>query len=317
MDQVRLGVVGLGNIGRFHASCLLEGKVRGAELTCVCSRRDQPLPATAPVQVFPELPSLLQSGLVDAVVIATPHPQHAAEGIAAFEAGLHVLMEKPIAAHKAEAERLIAAQARHPQTVFAAMYQFRTEPRYRKIRELIQREALGRLVRVNWINTDWFRTDAYYASSAWRATWQGEGGGVLINQCLHNLDLLQWLCGMPARVQGFARLGHYHPIEVEDDVTAWLEWPEGATGIFIGSTGEPHVAVMQNFVDAIREGIPLLAPGAEGLRSVELANAILFSSLLHRPVDLPLDGAAWEARLHDLIAQSALAPAGQLDTSRK
>jgi predicted dehydrogenase len=364
MDKVRLGVIGLGNIGRFHASCLLEGNVGRAELTAVCSRRPQPLPDHPAVRVFPEPASLLASGLVDAVVIATPHPQHTAEGIAAFQAGVHVMMEKPIAAHKADAERLIAAHRQHPQLVFAAMFQFRTEPHYRKIRELIQQGDLGRIVRVNWINTDWFRTDAYYASSPWRATWQGEGGGVLINQCLHNLDMLQWLCGMPKRLRGFCRFGRYHPIEVEDDATAWIEWADGASGVFIGSTGEapgtnrleitgthgrlvleqgrltldrneidmtefcrttqdgfgkpaaqsveipcqsatdPHAAVLQNFVDAILDGTPLLAPGAEGLHSLELANAIVFSSLLDRPLDLPLDGAAWQQRLQELIAQS-------------
>ncbi len=365
MDKVRIGVIGLGNIGRFHASCLIEGKVRRAELTAVCSRRPQPLPDHAAVRVFHELPPLLESGAVDAVVIATPHPQHAAEGIAALAAGLHVMMEKPVAAHKADAERLIAAHRQHPQSVFAAMFQFRTAPCYRKIREMLQAGDLGRIVRVNWINTDWFRTDAYYASSPWRATWRGEGGGVLINQCLHNLDMLQWLCGMPNRVRGFCRFGRYHPIEVEDEATAWIEWADGANGVFIGSTGEApgtnrleitgtrgrlvlesgrltwdrneidmtdfcqsapdgfgkpatqsveipfenapdsHVAVLQNFVDAILDGAPLLAPGAEGLHSVELANAIVFSSLLDRPLDLPMDGAAWQQRLQQLITQSS------------
>jgi predicted dehydrogenase len=232
-----------------------------------------------------------------------------------------------------------------------------------KIQQLI-REELGEIVRVNWINTDWFRTEAYYASSAWRATWRGEGGGVLLNQCLHNLDTLQWLCGMPARVRGFCQLGRFHQIEVEDNVTAWLEWPNGATGVFVSSTGEapgtnrleiagtqgrlvlennqlfltrnetdmvefsltaaqgfvkpeavtreipfasatlPHAILMQNFVNAILDGEPLLAPGAEGIHSVELANAIIYSSLIGETIRLPLDGAAWERKLNQLIAES-------------
>ncbi|MCZ7640695.1 MAG: Gfo/Idh/MocA family oxidoreductase [Verrucomicrobia bacterium] len=167
-----------------------------------------------------------------------PHYQHTTLGIAALEAGRHVMVEKPISVHKADAERLLAAHQRHPQPVFAAMFQLRTEPRYLKIRRLIQGGELGALVRVSWIITDWFRTEVYYASGGWRATWKGEGGGVLLNQCPHNLDILQWLCGMPARVRGFCQLGRYHHIEVEDNVTAYLEWASGATGVFITSTGE-------------------------------------------------------------------------------
>src|SRR5207248_1067235 len=125
-----------------------------------------------------------------------------------------------------------------PGIVFGGMFQLRTEPRYLKIRNLITNGDLGDLVRINWINTDWYRTEAYYASGAWRATWKGEGGGVLLNQCLHNLDTLQWLCGMPARLRGFCQLGRFHHIEVEDNVTAYMEWSGGATGTFISSTGE-------------------------------------------------------------------------------
>jgi predicted dehydrogenase len=370
-----MGVVGLGNIGRHHAAALLEGKVPRAKLSAVCSRRPNPLPSAPSVPVFNELSPLLTSGSVDAVVIATPHPHHAAQGELAFQAGVHVMMEKPIAAHKTGAERLIAAHARHPNTVFAAMYQFRAEPRYHTIRDRIRQGDLGQLVRVNWINTDWFRSEAYYASSDWRATWKGEGGGVLINQCLHNLDTLQWLCGMPRRVRGFCRFGRYHTIEVEDDATAWLEWADGTTGIFISSTGEapgtnrleltgsrgrlvlehgrlmmernetdmleycrnttdgfgkpavlrseipvenavePHTLLLQNFANAILDGEPLIAPGTEGLHSLELANAIVFSSLENRPVDLPLDGAAWQARLQTLIAQSNVVKPRREDTT--
>lgn len=142
-----------------------------------------------PLHIFGDGQQLIQSGVVDAVIIATPHFQHTTLGATAFENGIHALVEKPISSHKADAQRLIAARQKFPEVVFAGMFQLRTEPRYQKIRRLIQ-EDLGQLVRVNWINTDWFRTEAYYASSGWRATWKGEGGGVLLNQCLHNLDTL-------------------------------------------------------------------------------------------------------------------------------
>ncbi|MGA2554651.1 MAG: Gfo/Idh/MocA family oxidoreductase [Verrucomicrobiota bacterium] len=367
MNKVRLGIIGMGNIGKFHADYLLQHQVARCELVAVCSRSLALSEKYQSLKTFTDAHVLLKSGAVDAVMIATPHPQHAALGIAALQAGLHVLVEKPIAWHKAEAERLVAAHQQCPHLVFAAMLQMRVEPRYLKIQKLIRDGELGRIVRVNWINTDWYRTEAYYASSDWRATWKGEGGGVLLNQSLHNLDLLQWLCGMPKRLRGFCQFGRFHHIEVEDDVTAWLEWADGATGAFIGSSGEapganrfeiagsrgtlllennrlvfrrndadmiqfsrtaqagfrkpevwneeipfddapmPHAAITQNFVNAILDGQPLIAPGQEGVNSVELANAMVFSSLAGQTLELPMSGAAWETKLHELIAQSKTA----------
>lgn len=364
MKTVRLGIIGMGNIGRHHADNVREGKVAHCALAAVGARHPAALEVYRPAQIFDDGMNLIRSQAVDAVLIATPHFQHPAFGIAAFEAGVHVLVEKPIAAHKMDAERFIAVHRRHPLCVFGVMSQFRAEPRYQKMRELIQAGALGTLVRVNWINTDWFRPEAYYTSSEWRATWWGEGGGVLINQCLHNLDMLQWLVGMPARVRGFCQFGRFHEIEVEDDVTAYFEWANGATGTFVSSTGEapgtnrleiagtggqlvlerdkllftrnerdavelcraaeqpfaklasttgevpfanaaaPHAELLQNFVNAILTGETLIAPGAEGIHSVELANAILYSSLLEKTVELPLDGTAWETKLSELIANS-------------
>jgi predicted dehydrogenase len=364
VNEVRIGIIGLGNIGRYHAGYLIEGKVPRCRLTAVCTRRAPNVTLPALVAVFDDAEKLFRSGAVDAVLIATPHYSHLELGAAAFAAGLHVLVEKPIAAHKADAERLIAAHRRQPGRVFGAMFQFRVEPRYQKLRDLIQGGALGAVTRVSWINTDWFRPEAYYQSSVWRATWRGEGGGVLINQCLHNLDMLQWLVGMPARVRGFCQFGRFHDIEVEDDVTAYLEWADGATGTFVSTTGEapgtnrlevagtrgrvvlehgrlvftqnetdaaefcraadtafakpgakeleipftdavaPHAVLLENFVAAILDGVPLLAPSAEGIHSLELANAMVLSSLRGEAVALPLDGAAWEAKLHELIANS-------------
>jgi predicted dehydrogenase len=363
---LRLGIIGMGNIGRHHATYLLEGKVARCQLVAVCSTSPQKLTAYAErgLRVWGDGLELIRSGTVDAVLIATPHYQHVSLGIAALEAGLHVMVEKPIAAHRADAERLLAVAARFPRQVLAGMFQLRVEPRYLRIRRLIESGELGRLVRVNWINTDWFRTEAYYASGGWRATWRGEGGGVLLNQCLHNLDVLSWLVGQPRRVRGFCQFGRYHQIEVEDDVTAFLEYGDGSTGVFVASTGEapgtnrleltgtrgravledgklrftrndgdmmvfsrtvrggftkpetwncelpfenaaaPHAVLMENFVAAIRDGTPLIAPGAAGLQSLELANALVYSSLLGQSVDLPLDGAAWEQRLQELIAAS-------------
>jgi predicted dehydrogenase len=363
MNKVRLGIIGMGNIGKYHADYLARGRINRAELTAVCDAF-APLERYQPLKTFKEPDQLFCSGEVDAVIISTPHYQHTTLGIAALEAGLHVMVEKPISAHKADAERLIAVAQQRPQQVFGGMFQLRTEPRYLKIQKLIQSGDLGQVVRMSWLITDWYRTDAYYASGGWRATWKGEGGGVLLNQCLHNLDVIAWLLGLPTRVRGFCQLGRYHNIEVEDNVTAYLEYPNGATGVFITSTGEspgtnrfeiagtrgkvvlennrlaftrnevdmlafsrtskvgfakpevwhveipfadatvPHAIVMQNFVDAILDGSPLLAPGAEGMWSVELANVMLYSSLLGQTVVLPMDSGAYERKLQQLIAES-------------
>ncbi len=366
MNKIRLGIIGMGNIGRHHAGYLLEGDVPRCELSAVCSTSPQKLESyrTRGLKIYDDGLKLIQSGAVDAVIVATPHYQHTTLGIAALENGIHLMCEKPISAHKADAERLIAAHRLHPKIVFSGMFQLRTEPRYLEIQKLIGNGDLGEIVRMSWIITDWFRTEAYYASGGWRATWKGEGGGVLLNQCLHNLDVLGWLLGAPARVRGFCQLGRYHDIEVEDNVTAWLEFPNRATGIFVTSTGEtpgtnrfeiagtrgkvvlennrlaftrndadmiefsraaktgfgkpaveqvdipienaaaPHAMLMRNFVEAILDGSPLRVPGEEGLRSVELANAMLYSSLIGQTVELPMDSAAYEKKLQQLVAES-------------
>lgn len=179
----------------------------------------------------------MKAGICDAVLICTPHYSHTRIGIDALNAGLHVLVEKPISVHKADCERLIDAHKNDKQ-VFAAMFNQRTNPCYRKIKQLIDTGETGRLLRVSWIITDWFRTQQYYDGGGWRATWAREGGGVLLNQCPHQLDLLQWFFGMPSRVSAHCGVGKYHNIEVEDEVTAYFEFPNGATGVFITSTGE-------------------------------------------------------------------------------
>ena len=366
MDKVRIGIIGMGNMGRFHANDLLDGKVPRGELAAVGSTSPHKLEEYKEkgVQIFGSGEEIIASGAIDALLIATPHYQHTSLGVAALEAGLHIMVEKPISAHKADAERLIAAAAARPDQVFGAMFQLRVEPRYQKIRELVQGGELGDLVRVLWIMTDWFRSEAYFQSGGWRATWKGEGGGVLLNQCLHQLDAMQWFTGMPSKVRSHVGIGSWHDIEVEDDVTCYMEFANGASGAFITSSGEtpgsnrfeiagtkgrlilendtltltrnavpsdewcktskigfqkpettveeipipgadaPHATLMTNFVNAILDGEALIAPGPEGLGSVELANVMVYSGLKDEPVDLPMDGAAWEAELNDLIANS-------------
>ncbi len=237
MDQVRIGIIGMGNIGTAHANAILEGKVKGAVLSAVCNRSPERLQPFPMAKHFQEAEALLQCREVDAVLIATPHFDHVPQGIAALEAGKHVLLEKPIAVHKAEAEQLIAAHT-GKSLVFAAMFNQRTDPRYQQLKAMIDDKELGSIHRIHWTITDWFRTEAYYQSSQWRATWKGEGGGVLLNQCPHQLDLWAWLFGMPKQVRAFCQLGRFHDIEVEDAVTAYLEYDQGTTGVFTTTTGE-------------------------------------------------------------------------------
>lgn len=235
--SARVGVVGVGGMGASHARQILEGQVPGLSLAAVADPNADRRAAFAEVPGFPDWRDMLRSGGLDAVVVATPHFSHTEIGIAVLDAGLHLLMEKPLAVHKADAEQLL----RHPRRsgqLFAAMLNQRGDPAYQAVRSLLVRGELGRLQRAHWAMTTWFRTDAYYASAPWRGTWAGEGGGLLINQACHNLDLYQWLFGLPSRVSGHCGFGRYHAIETEDDVTAWFEHADGMTGVFTSSTGE-------------------------------------------------------------------------------
>lgn len=243
MNTVRLGIIGIGNMGYTHAKSVLTGQCPRITLTCVADTNPdrlawvkQQLPPE--VSCFSDAQSLLDARLCDAVLIATPHYFHPPLTILALSLGYHVMSEKPagvIASSVREMNRAAIASGK----VFGVMFNQRTNPRYRAIRELIQSGRLGSLKRSVWMITDWYRTQAYYDSGAWRATWSGEGGGILLNQCPHQLDLWQWLCGMPETVSAELSFGRWHDIEVEDDVSVRVRYPNGATGLFLASTGEP------------------------------------------------------------------------------
>ena len=242
MTKVRLGIIGVGNMGSGHAANILAGKCPEIELTAVADRREarrQWAKETLPegTAIFEEGSDLIQSGLCDAVHICTPHYQHPTLAMEAFAAGLHVMCEKPAGVYT-KAVREMNEAAEKSGKVFAMMFNQRTNCVYRKMHEMVHSGQLGELKRVNWIITDWYRTQIYYDSGDWRATWEGEGGGVLLNQCPHQLDLLQWICGLPKTVQAFCQEGKWHDIEVEDDVTAYLQFANGATGVFVTTTGD-------------------------------------------------------------------------------
>ena len=352
MKQIRLGVIGIGNMGSEHCRSLTGGKCPEIELTAVADirpeRRDwarKTLPDT--VKIYDSGNSLIRDHACDAVLIAVPHYSHEPLAVEALKSGLHVLCEKPIAVEAAAAVRMIRA-AKESGNTLALMFNQRTNCLYRKIRQVMESGEFGAIKRMNWIVTDWYRTQQYYDSGSWRATWAGEGGGVLLNQCPHQLDLLIWLCGMPVKVQAHCQNGKWHHIEVEDDVTAYLEFSNGATGTFITSTGDlpgtnrleidcergklvcedgeirckrlpeserdicfrsddpwfrcdvpeeilptdgenpQHIGVMNAFAAHLLRGDPLIADAEDGLRALQLSNAIHYSGWTGETVCVPV-----------------------------
>ncbi len=369
-QRVKIAVVGVGIMGKAHVKDI--ATLANTELAAVCDVDQTVADACATemqVPVYYDFNDLLEHEQVDAILISTPHYDHTPISIAALKKGIHVLVEKPIAVQVKDAQKMISAYEEAKQTkpnlVFAAMFMQRTYGHWRKIKALIDSGDLGRLVRTTWLITDWFRTQSYYNHGGWRATWKGEGGGVLLNQSPHNIDLYQWFVGMPKRVNGFVTLGKYHQIEVEDEVTAYFEHKNGMVGHFITSTAESpgtnrleivgeqgklvyesgkltfyrnqrsmfeqieqaaggfdkvevveedvpfeptvgpgHRTVIENFANAILKGDKLIAPAAEGISSVMLANTILMSSFERKAVDLPLDEDIYAQKLLSLIEES-------------
>jgi predicted dehydrogenase len=372
-SPVRLGIIGLGNIGQQHIQHI-QTAVTGCEITAICSRQPKVIAGLEKVQHFRDYRQLIDSKLVDAVLIATPTMAHFEQASYALAKGLHLLMEKPIGLSCHEGEQLIARH-QQKQQVFALMLNQRTDPLFIAMKEQVDSGRIGAIQRTHWTMTNWFRPEVYFQVSDWRATWKGEGGGLLVNQCIHNLDIFQWICGLPVSVQSFCSFGKYHDIEVEDEATAYLRYSNGASGLFVGSTGEApginrfdivgdrgtlsfdgdrlqlitnsestsefsqttrdmfgmpatatqditpdrqinqHARVIQNFIDAIREQTPLIAPAEQGLRSLALANAILLSSWENKTVALPLDSANYQQALEQRIAQSNLRKKADIEVS--
>ena len=366
MGKIRLGIIGTGGIGSGHAAIIKT--LSNAELTAVCDINPQALEQfkdQPQIQCFSDSETFFEQSNADAVIISTPHFSHHILAIEALERNLHALVEKPVSVHKNHTAALNAAIAAHPGLVCCAMFCQRTIPAHQKIKQLLDTGEIGEIKRVNWIITDWFRTQSYYDSGDWRASYRGEGGGVLLNQCPHQLDLLQWFCGMPSKITAHAYCGKYHDIEVEDEVTAFMEYPNGATGVFIASTGEApgtnrleitgdrgkllfekgvitfertessvsqfcsnnpnrfavpecwqitipasastagqHKNIIVNFLDAIAGQADLTSPAVEGIRSLEIGNAMILSSWLGRPVELPMDADIYENMLEERIVVS-------------
>lgn len=368
MDEVRIGIIGLGGMGSNHAGYLSRGEISGAKLAAVCDVDAKRLENVREkygenVQAFESADALFAAKCVNAVLVATPHYFHPPLVIQALQNGLHAMSEKPAGVYTKQVREMNEVAAKSDR-VFGVMFNQRTRGDHQKLRELVESGELGEIKRTIYIINNWFRAQSYYDSGGWRATWAGEGGGVLANQCPHNLDLWQWICGMPHRVRAFCHFGKYHDIEVEDDVTAYVEYENGATGVFITSTGEApgtnrleisadrgkvvledgkitfwrtresssqflkewpngfgspevwrceipargggeeHKGITKNWVQAILKGTPLLASGSEGIRGVELANAMMLSTWTDDWVDVPVDEDRFYAELQKRVATS-------------
>jgi len=240
--KVRIGVIGYGNMGTGHAGYLSRREIENAEMTALCDNNPDKLAKAKEnfgdgVAYFDDYKKMLESKLVDLIIIAVPHYFHPVIGMDALNSGINVLSEKPIGVYTKNVEELNEL-AKKSGLTYGIMFQQRTHPAHKKIKQLLDDGVLGDLKRIIWIVTNWYRPQSYYDSGTWRATWAGEGGGVLINQCPHNLDLWQWFFGLPERIRGFCAFGKYRDIEVEDDVTAYMEYKDGATGVLMTTTGE-------------------------------------------------------------------------------
>ena len=377
--MVRFGIVGIGNMGSSYCKWFLERKIENGLLVAVCDSAEhrrlwakENLPAD--VAIFEDSGALIASNLADAVLVATPHYAHPEIAVDALRHGLHVLVDKPAGVYAGQIRRMNDVARAHPRQKFAMMFNQRANPLYQRIKEIVARGEIGGIRKVNWIITTWWRTQKYYDSSPWRATWHGEGGGLLVNQAPHQLDLLQWICGMTSLARGYLKYGSHRDIAVEDDVTAYFEYPNGATGTFISCTHDAvgsdrldiqgdrgkivvensctakvmrlykseeeynreldfrqmlalvkgeggerlyetetffyperwdvqHIDLLANFVQAVENDAPLIAHGAEGIRAVEIANAIYLSDWLGREVAVPVDPELFYEELGKKIEQ--------------
>ena len=244
--KIRVGIIGIGNMGSGHAKFIKLGLCPHIEITAIADTNKDRLEWAKKqkfgknVTYFSDDIEMLDSGLIDACIIAVPHYDHPTLAIECMKRSIHIMLEKPSGVYTKQVREMNEEADRHPEVVFGMMFNQRTNCVYRKLRELVQSGKYGSIRRTNWLITTWYRPQAYYNSGGWRATWAGEGGGVLLNQCPHQLDLWQWICGMPVKVHAHLQYGKWHDIEVEDDVTAYVEYENGATGVFVTSTGDAH-----------------------------------------------------------------------------
>ncbi len=386
MKKMRLGIIGLGQQGGTYLNFIADAKVANVVIGAVCDIDPQKKAEIA--QRFPGMPffdnyiEMLDSGLVDAIVTCVPHYLHPEMGIEAIKRDIHALLEKPAGVYSKQVRELNEYASTKPEIKFGVFFNQRTNPLYKRIKEIIENGEIGNIRRTQWTITTWWRPQSYYDSSAWRATWGGEGGGVLVNQAPHQIDLFQWICGMPKKIYANVKYGYQRDIVVEDEVTAIFDYGNGATGTFITCThdaigtdrleivgdrgrivvdksttakvyrmhkseqemnatmsmmevmqlvmggkadslydieeivespvwGAQHCEVLENFASAVLFDTPLLAPGQEGIKGVQIANAIHLSSWLNAEVDVPVDEELFISELNKRITDE-----GKFDTRK-
>lgn len=364
--SIKLGIIGIGKQGGYYAENIAHSK--DFELKAVADinpdRLEWAKEKVPDAMRFDDAITMLDSGLIEACVVATPHYDHPKYAIECMKRGIHVLVEKPVGVYTKQVKEMNAVADAHPEVKFAVMFCLRTIGTYKQLHDLVQSGEFGEMRRVNWIITTWYRPQAYYDSSVWRATWAGEGGAVLLNQCPHQLDLLQWICGMPKTVHSHIHFGKWHDIETEDDASVYMEFENGATGVFVTSTGDMrgtnrleiqmdkgrfivendvltvetyemsereftktntkpftamkytteefpgkapewfHFLVFDAWADAILNDGKLIADAREGLAGTHLANAMLLSSFLDRPITLPIDDELYYTELMKRVKTS-------------
>lgn len=301
MDRkIKLGIIGVGNMGTNHGKSLIQGKCPDFELVAIADTKPERLERARKalgeqLAVYEDVEQMLDSGLVEACIVAVPHYDHPKYAIACMERGIHVMVEKPAGVYSKQVREMNAVAEKHPEVVFGMMFNQRTNCIYRKMRELVQSGKYGQIRRTNWVITNWYRPQAYYDSGDWRATWSGEGGGVLLNQCPHQLDLWQWICGMPVKVSTKMHFGKWHDIEVEDDVSTYVEYENGATGVFITTTGD---ACGTNRFEIQMDGAQLIAEG-DDLQIIEFEtpepvftkeNTEPFGAIPNKKIQVETDG---------------------------
>lgn len=300
-QKIKLGIIGIGNMGSGHAKNIQGGYCPEIELVAVADCNPKRLEWAKEqkfaenITYFDDAIAMLDSGLIDSCIVAVPHYDHPKFAIECMKRGIHVMVEKPAGVYTLQVREMNEEADRHPEVVFGLMFNQRTSYLYRRMRELVQSGKYGEIRRTNWIITNWYRPQAYYDSGDWRATWSGEGGGVLLNQCPHQLDLWQWICGMPVKVRSFMKFGQWHDIEVEDDVTTYVEYENGATGVFVTTTGD---AKGSNRFEVQMDGAKIVAED-DTLTVLEFemkeseftkTNKIPFGSVKAQKVDPQLDG---------------------------
>lgn len=244
-QKIKVGIIGVGNMGSGHANNIKNGLCPEIELVAVADINPDRLKWTREnisedIALFDDAIKMLDSGLIQACIVAVPHYDHPRYVLECAKRGIHVMSEKPAGVYGKQVREMYKELEKYPDVKFGIMFNQRTNDVYIQMRNLIQSGKYGNIRRVNWLITNWYRSQGYYDSGAWRATWSGEGGGVLMNQCPHQLDLIQWICGMPNLVDCHMHFGKWHDIEVEDDVSAYMEYPNGATGVFIATTGDAY-----------------------------------------------------------------------------